>query len=67
MNDPRTEGTFIPAYQCPECKQWFTDHDELRWYIFDDGERRKQCSNCDFHPDEVILYSKAIEENDFQN
>ena len=67
MNDPREPGVFTPIYECPQCGENYTDPADLKWYTFTDGEKRKQCYMCDFHPDEEIKKIEPIDELDFQN
>ena len=39
--------------------------DEAKIYTFKDGEVRTQCNYCQFHPDEIIVSERAVEEPDY--
>ena len=64
--DPRDQPEVEVIYECPECKRRFNDPDDLRIYVFADGEERKQCFECEFHPDEEIVDVRNIDELDFK-
>ena len=66
MPDKQHLLDFSPKYICKECGRE-RRIDEIKLFIFADGEIRRQCVFCSFHPEEELVGEKDIDDFDFDN